>query len=32
MQNNIVGAVVIGMKSGEEIDEAILHIDNSFMG
>jgi 1-deoxyxylulose-5-phosphate synthase len=32
MQNNIVDAVVIGMKSREEIDEAILHIDNAFTG
>jgi aryl-alcohol dehydrogenase-like predicted oxidoreductase len=30
MQSNIVDAVVIGMKSREEIDEAILHINNAF--
>ena len=30
MQSNIVDAVVIGMKSREEIDEAIKHIDNAF--
>ncbi len=30
MQNNLVDAVVIGMKSREEIDEAILHINNAF--
>jgi 1-deoxyxylulose-5-phosphate synthase len=32
MQNNLVDAVVIGMKSKEEIDEAILHINNAFAG
>jgi predicted aldo/keto reductase-like oxidoreductase len=31
MQNDIVDAVVIGMKSKEEIDEAILHINNTFI-
>jgi aryl-alcohol dehydrogenase-like predicted oxidoreductase len=30
MQNNLVDAVVIGMKNKEEIDEAILHINNAF--
>jgi aryl-alcohol dehydrogenase-like predicted oxidoreductase len=30
MQNNLVDAVVIGMKSREEIDEAIMHINNAF--
>ena len=30
MQSNIVDAAVIGMKSKEEIDEAILHINNAF--
>jgi aryl-alcohol dehydrogenase-like predicted oxidoreductase len=30
MQSNIVDAVVVGMKSREEIDEAILHINNAF--
>jgi predicted aldo/keto reductase-like oxidoreductase len=29
-QNNLVDAVVIGMKSKEEIDEAIMHINNAF--
>jgi aryl-alcohol dehydrogenase-like predicted oxidoreductase len=29
MQNDIVDAVAIGMKSKEEIDEAILHINNA---
>ena len=32
MQNNLVDAVVIGMKSKEEIDEAIVHINNAFAG
>ena len=32
MQSEIVDAVVIGMKSREEIDEAILHINNAFAG
>jgi len=32
MQNNLVDAVVIGMKSKEEIDEAIMHINNAFSG
>jgi predicted aldo/keto reductase-like oxidoreductase len=32
MQNNLVDAVVIGMKSKEELDEAILHINNAFAG
>jgi aryl-alcohol dehydrogenase-like predicted oxidoreductase len=31
MQNNLVDAVVIGMKSKEEVDEAIMHIDNAFV-
>jgi 1-deoxyxylulose-5-phosphate synthase len=31
MQSNIVDAVVIGMKSKEEIDEAILHINKAFL-
>jgi predicted aldo/keto reductase-like oxidoreductase len=31
MQTNIVDAVVLGMKSKEEIDEAILHINNAFL-
>jgi 1-deoxyxylulose-5-phosphate synthase len=30
MQSNIVDAVAIGMKSREEIDEAIMHINNAF--
>jgi aryl-alcohol dehydrogenase-like predicted oxidoreductase len=30
MQGNIVDAVVIGMKNKEEIDEAILNINNAF--
>jgi 1-deoxyxylulose-5-phosphate synthase len=30
MQSDIVDAVVIGMKSREEIDEAIMHINNAF--
>jgi aryl-alcohol dehydrogenase-like predicted oxidoreductase len=30
MQSDIVDAVVIGMKSREEIDEAILHINSAF--
>jgi hypothetical protein len=30
MQTNITDAVVIGMKSREEIDEAILNINNAF--
>jgi aryl-alcohol dehydrogenase-like predicted oxidoreductase len=30
MQTNIVDAVVIGMKNKEEIDEAILNINNAF--
>lgn len=30
LQSNLVDAVVVGMKSREEIDEAILHIDNAF--
>jgi 1-deoxyxylulose-5-phosphate synthase len=30
MQSNIVDAVVIGMKSREEIDEAIKHINSAF--
>ena len=32
MQNNLVDAVVIGMKSKEEIDEAIMHINGAFTG
>ena len=32
LQNNLVDAVVIGMKNREEIDEAILHINNAFKG
>jgi predicted aldo/keto reductase-like oxidoreductase len=32
MQNNLVDAVVIGMKSKEELDEAIMHINNAFAG
>jgi 1-deoxyxylulose-5-phosphate synthase len=32
MQSNIVDAVVIGMKNKEEIDEAIMHINNAFAG
>ncbi len=32
MQNNLVDAVVIGMKSKEEIDEAIVHINDAFAG
>jgi aryl-alcohol dehydrogenase-like predicted oxidoreductase len=31
MQSGIVDAVVIGMKNKEEIDEAILHINNAFL-
>jgi 1-deoxyxylulose-5-phosphate synthase len=31
MQNNLVDAVVLGMKSPEEIDEAIKHINNAYM-
>jgi len=30
MQSNILDAVVVGMKSKEEIDEAITHINNAF--
>ena len=30
MQQDIVDAVVIGLKSKEEIDEAIMHINNAF--
>jgi aryl-alcohol dehydrogenase-like predicted oxidoreductase len=30
MQSNIVDAVAIGMKSREEIDEAMMHINNAF--
>jgi predicted aldo/keto reductase-like oxidoreductase len=30
MQNSLVDAVVLGMKSREEIDEAITHINNAF--
>jgi aryl-alcohol dehydrogenase-like predicted oxidoreductase len=30
MKNNLVDAVVLGMKSKEEIDEAILHINSAF--
>jgi 1-deoxyxylulose-5-phosphate synthase len=30
MQKNLTDAVVIGMKSKEEIDEAIMHINNAF--
>jgi hypothetical protein len=30
MQSDIVDAVAIGMKSREEIDEAIMHINNAF--
>jgi 1-deoxyxylulose-5-phosphate synthase len=30
MRNNLVDAVVVGMKSKEEIDEAIMHINNAF--
>lgn len=32
MQNDLVDAVVIGMKSKEEIDEAVMHINNAFAG
>jgi aryl-alcohol dehydrogenase-like predicted oxidoreductase len=32
MQNNLVDAVVIGMKSREEIDEAMMHINHAFTG
>jgi aryl-alcohol dehydrogenase-like predicted oxidoreductase len=32
MQNNLTDAVVIGMKSREEIDEAIMHINNALAG
>jgi predicted aldo/keto reductase-like oxidoreductase len=32
MQNNLVDAVVIGMKSKEELDEAISHINRAFAG
>ena len=31
MQSNIVDAAVIGMKSKEEIDEAIANINNAFL-
>ncbi len=31
MQNDIVDAVVLGMKNKEEIDEAIMHINNAFL-
>lgn len=30
MQKNIVDAVVLGLKSREEIDEAMMHINNAF--
>ncbi len=30
MRNNLVDAVVIGMKDKQEIDEAIMHINNAF--
>jgi len=30
MQKDLVDAVVLGMKSSEEIDEAIMHINNAF--
>ena len=30
MRNNFVDAVVLGMKNKEEIDEAIMHINNAF--
>jgi 1-deoxyxylulose-5-phosphate synthase len=32
MQNNLVDAVVLGMKNKEEIDEAIANINNAFLG
>lgn len=32
MQNNVTDAVVIGMKSREEIDEAITHINSALAG
>jgi hypothetical protein len=32
MQTDIVDAVVIGLKSRGEIDEAIMHINNAFAG
>jgi predicted aldo/keto reductase-like oxidoreductase len=31
MQSDIVDGVVLGMKSKEEIDEAMLHINNAFL-
>ena len=31
MQHDIVDAVVLGMKNKEEIDEAMLHINNAFL-
>ena len=31
MQNNLADAVVLGMKSKEEIDEAIANINSAFM-
>jgi predicted aldo/keto reductase-like oxidoreductase len=30
MQSDLVDAVVLGMKSKEEIDEAVMHINNAF--
>jgi hypothetical protein len=32
MKSDIVDAVVIGLKSRKEIDEAIMHINNAFAG
>ncbi len=31
MQSDLVDAVVLGLKSREEIDEAILHVNNAFL-
>jgi 1-deoxyxylulose-5-phosphate synthase len=31
MQSNLVDAVVIGLKSREEIDEAMMHVNNAFL-
>jgi hypothetical protein len=31
MQSGLVDAVVLGMKSKEEIDEAILNVNNAFL-
>ena len=30
MQSDITDAVIIGVKSREEIDEAVMHINNAF--